>query len=203
MSDESRFVLLDHEEVTPGRSLERASAFADEMHRRRSVRHFSDRPVSEALIREIVRAAGSAPSGANKQPWRFVAVSDPEIKRRIREAAEEEERRFYGGRAPDEWLEDLEPLGTDADKPFLETAPWLIVVFAVMHGDEEEEAGRKHYYVSESVGIASGLLLAAVHRAGLCSLTHTPSPMGFLREILGRPRGERPYLLIPVGHPVP
>jgi nitroreductase len=180
-----------------GTTEEAAGAFAELMSRRRSVRDFSDRPVSEATVREIVAAAASAPSGAHKQPWRFVCVQDPELKRAIREAAENEERLFYGGRAPKRWLEDLHPFGTDAHKPFLETAPWLIVVFKLTRGDEGDQV----YYVNESVGIATGLLLAAVHHAGLVALTHTPSPMGFLREVLQRPAHEKPFLLIPIGHP--
>ncbi len=174
-----------------------AKHFADVMRRRRSVRMFSDRPVSEETIREIVRAAGSAPSGANKQPWRFVCVKDPEVKKQIREAAEEEEREFYSRRAGPEWLADLEPFDTNPDKPFLEIAPWLIVVFKMMKTDDAGQV----YYVNESVGIATGMLLAAIHHAGLVSLTHTPSPMGFLGKVLNRPEHERPYLLIPVGYP--
>lgn len=200
MPNPPRFLPLEYQELPTEEMLSRARGFADRLNRRRSVRHFSDRPVPEELIREIVRAAGTAPSGANLQPWQFVAVADAELKRQIREGAEEEERRFYGGRAPEDWLAAIEPLGTDASKPFLETAPWLIVIFARIHGDPEQ-GSPKHYYVSESVGIACGMLLAAIHEAGLCSLTHTPSPMKFLREILGRPEHERPYLLIPVGYP--
>lgn len=174
-----------------------AKNFADVMRLRRSVRDFSDQPVSEETIREIVRAAGSAPSGANKQPWRFVCVRDPAVKKQIRLAAEEEEREFYTRRAGPEWLADLQPFETTPDKPFLEIAPWLIVVFKLMKTDE----GNQVYYVNESVGIAVGLLLAAIHHAGLVSLTHTPSPMGFLSKVLNRPEHERPYLLIPVGYP--
>jgi iodotyrosine deiodinase len=173
-----------------------ARAFADRLASRRTVREFSDRPVDRAVIEACIAAAGSAPSGANKQPWRFVAVSDPDLKRRIREAAEAEERAFYGHRAPPEWLADLAPFETNPDKPFLEVAPWLIVVFRLTQTD----AGGQVYYGQESVGIACGLLLAAIHHAGLAALTHTPSPMGFLRAVLGRPDHERPYLLIPVGH---
>ena len=166
---------------------------------RRSVRHFSPEPVSRQVIQDLVAAAGSAPSGANKQPWTFVCVADPELKRRIREGAEAEERVFYDERAPERWLRDLEPFGTDAQKPFLETAPWLIAVFKHTRGAEGDQV----YYVQESVGIATGFLLAAIHHAGLVALTHTPSPMAFLGEILGRPTHERPFLLIPVGHPAP
>ena len=174
-----------------------AAKFLDVMRHRRSVREFSDRPVSRETIESLVRAAASAPSGANKQPWRFVCVQDPATKRRIRLGAEEEERAFYAERAPQEWLDALAPLGTDANKEFLEIAPWLIVVFRLVHDDDESQL----YYTHESVGIACGLLLAAAQHTGLATLTHTPSPMRFLGELLGRPKHERPYLLIPVGHP--
>ncbi|MEZ4265537.1 MAG: nitroreductase family protein [Myxococcota bacterium] len=174
-----------------------AQRFFEIANRRRSVREFSDRPVDRATIEAIVRAAGTAPSGAHKQPWRFVCVSDPAVKRAIREAAEAEERLFYETRAPAEWLHDLEPFGTDSDKGFLEVAPWLIVAFRLAKGDD----GGAVYYGVESVGLACGILLTAIHQAGLVALTHTPSPMGFLRRVLGRPAHERPFLLIPVGHP--
>ncbi|MHC5009825.1 MAG: nitroreductase family protein [Planctomycetota bacterium] len=176
---------------------EAARRFYEVMRTRRSVRMFSSRPVSRETIEWIVRVAGTAPSGANKQPWRFVCVQDPDLKREIRRAAEVQERAFYERRAGEGWLKDLEPLGTDADKAYLEIAPWLIVVFRLTHGDD----GSQVYYGGESVGLAAGLLLAAAHHAGLVTLTHTPSPMGFLREVLGRPAWERPYLLIPVGYP--
>ena len=176
---------------------EAARAFCEVMAKRRTVREFSDRPVSRETIEWIVRAAGTAPSGANKQPWRFVCVSDPERKREIRLAAEKEEREFYESRASERWLEDLAPLGTDPNKEFLEVAPWLIVVFQLL----KEDDGGQVYYGVESVGLASGLLLAAAHHAGLATLTHTPSPMGFLRDLLGRPTNERPFLLVPVGYP--
>ncbi|MEM7244527.1 MAG: nitroreductase family protein [Acidobacteriota bacterium] len=176
---------------------EAARDFCEVMAKRRTVREFSDRPVSREAIEWIVRTAGSAPSGANKQPWRFVCVQDPTLKREIREAAEKEERAFYEGRASERWLEDLAPLGTDSCKEFLEIAPWLIIVFQVTRGED----GSQVYYSTESVGLASGFLLAAAHQAGLATLTHTPSPMGFLREVLGRPANERPFLLIPVGYP--
>lgn len=182
-----------------------ACYFLEQMSQRRSVRMFSPDPVPREVIENAVRAASLAPSGANQQPWRFVLVSNPEVKRRIREAAEREEREFYEHRAPEEWLEALSALGTDSNKPFLETAPYLIVVFALDYGiTNGPNGGRtkiKHYYVSESVGIAVGMLLTALHLSGLVALTHTPSPMGFLREILGRPKNERPYVLIPVGYP--
>lgn len=176
---------------------EAARAFYETMRLRRTVREFSDRPVSRETIEWLVRAAGSAPSGANKQPWRFVCVQDPEIKRRIRVAAEEEERAFYRERANAAWLADLAPLGTDADKAFLEIAPWLIVVFRLIRADD----GGQVYYPTESVGLASGMLLAAAHHAGLATLTHTPSPMAFLTRVLDRPENERPFLLVPVGYP--
>lgn len=174
-----------------------AQAFHQVMHRRRSVRMFADTPVSRETIEWIVRTGHSAPSGANKQPWRFVCVQDRDVKRRIRVAAEREEHEFYSRRATPEWLADLRPLGTDEHKEFLEVAPWLIVVFQLTQLDD----GSKVYYLKESVGIASGFLLAAIHHAGLVTLTHTPSPMGFLNTVLGRPAHERPFLLLPVGHP--
>ena len=167
---------------------------------RRSLREFSDSPVSRQTIERLIALAASAPSGANKQPWHFVAVQNPEVKRQIRLAAEEEERAFYGGRASDQWLEDLKPFGTDWEKPFLETAPWLIVVFRQNYEVDEEGQKAKNYYVQESVGIACGFLIAAIHAAGLSTLTHTPSPMGFLGKILGRPDNERAFLLMPVGY---
>lgn len=181
----------------------RARAFADELARRRTVREYASRPVPRELIEHCLRAAGTAPSGANQQPWRFVAVQDAAIKQRIRQAAEAEEREFYTHRAPDEWLQALAPLGTDAQKPFLEIAPWLIAVFYERYGLGENGEKQKRYYPHESTGIATGLLIAALHRAGLSTLTHTPSPMGFLNEILDRPRNEMPYLLLVVGHAAP
>jgi nitroreductase len=173
------------------------------VNRRRTVREFSDRAVPRDVIEWCLRAAGTAPSGANLQPWRFVAVSDPAIKHRIRMAAEEEEREFYERRAPKEWLDALAPLGTDASKPFLDRAPWLIAIFSQAHGVLEDGRKVKHYYAVESVGIATGLLITAVHQAGLVSLTHTPSPMRFLNEILARPANEKPFLLLVVGYPEP
>lgn len=182
----------------PGRPPhEAARRFQEMLATRRSVRAFSDREVDRETVEWIVRAATTAPSGANKQPWRFVAVRDPEMKRRIREAAEREERELYERRASAEWLADLEPLGTDSSKPFLEVAPWLIIVFKMIETDD----GGRTYYADESVGIATGLLLAAAHSAGLCTLTHTPSPMRFLAELLGRPAHERSFMLIPLGYP--
>ena len=178
-------------------SQEAARRFYEVMAKRRTVRMFSEEPVPVETIEWVIRAAGTAPSGANKQPWRFVAVSDPEMKRKIRLAAEEEEREFYGRRAGEEWLRDLAPFGTDEHKEFLEVAPWLVVVFKMMKTDE----GGQVYYANESVGIATGLLLAAAHHAGLATLTHTPSPMGFLTKVLERPAHERAFLLVPMGFP--
>lgn len=180
-----------------GSPLEAARRFYEVMDRRRTVRMFSDEPVPREVIETCLLAAGTAPSGAHKQPWRFVVVGDAELKRKIRAAAEQEEREFYGRRASEQWLEDLRPFGTDERKPFLEVAPWLIVVFKLAKTDE----GGMTYYTNESVGIATGMLLAALHHAGLATLTHTPSPMGFLKDVLGRPEHERPFLLIPVGYP--
>ncbi len=180
---------------------ERAAAFAAEMGRRRTVRHFAERAVPRDIIDDCLRAAGTAPNGANRQPWHFVVVSDPAIKKRIREGAEKEELEFYTNRAPQDWLDALAPLGTDEHKPFLETAPFLIAIFAESYAVGPEGEKLKNYYVTESVGIATGLLIAALHHAGLASLTHTPSPMGFLNEILGRPSNERPFLLLVVGYP--
>jgi nitroreductase len=165
------------------------------------VRHFSDQPLAREVIENIILAAGTAPSGANKQPWRFVAVQDPAIKKEIREAAEAEEREFYHRRANEQWLTDLRAIGTDEHKPFLEVAPWLIVVFKLAKDDLLQNGTDQVYYTNESVGIAVGLLLAAAHHSGLATLTHTPSPMKFLAKILNRPDYERPYLLIPVGYP--
>ncbi|MCA9001907.1 MAG: nitroreductase family protein [Planctomycetes bacterium] len=181
----------------------RAQALLLESSRRRSVRHFTDEPIPDGVLDACIQTAGTAPSGAHKEPWTFVVITDPASKRAIREAAEEEERQNYGGRMNEEWLRDLAPLGTDAEKPFLETAPALIVVFRhawqVGPGGERQQC----YYTQESVGIASGFLLMALHHAGLATLTHTPSPMAFLSKLLGRPENEKPYLLIPVGYPTP
>jgi nitroreductase len=180
----------------------RGQAMLDSLHRRRSVRDFSPDPVPRFLIELAIATAATAPSGANRQPWHFVAVSDPATKKRIREAAEAEEREFYqGGRATDEWLEALAPLGTDWRKPFLEVAPWLVVVFKEVYGVGPDGGKITNYYVTESVGIACGLFIAAVHHMGLATLTHTPQPMRFLNDILDRPANERPYILFPVGYP--
>jgi nitroreductase len=179
----------------------RAEAFRAELARRRTVRQFSDRPVPRELIETCLLAGGTAPSGANLQPWHFVVVGDGAVKTRIREAAEVEERDFYHHRAPKEWLEALAPLGTDEHKPYLESAPWLIAIFAERYGINAKGERFSHYYVQESVGIATGFLIAALHHAGLVTLTHTPSPMGFLNDVLGRPAQEKPFLLLVVGYP--
>ncbi|RAP57709.1 nitroreductase family protein [Oleiagrimonas sp. MCCC 1A03011] len=189
------------ESMTDAEREQRAAAFAETMAQRRTVRDFAPTPVPRAIIEQCLRAAGTAPSGANQQPWRFVAVSDPNIKHRIREAAEAEERSFYEHRAPEQWLEALAPLGTDADKPFLDVAPWLIAVFYERFALDADGNKHKRYYPHESVGLATGLLIVALHQAGLATLTHTPSPMGFLNEILERPRNEMAYLLLVAGHP--
>ena len=201
----SRMQPFHFQRLPPEEQLRRASSFFHAMRARRTIRSFSPEPVPFELIETAIRTAATAPSGANQQPWRFVVVSNPEVKRQIREAAEIEEREFYRRRAPREWLAALEPLGTDWQKPFLEIAPYLIVILRLDYGlsadPEGHEIKTKHYYVTESVGIATGILLAALHLAGLATLTHTPSPMGFLSRILKRPKNEKPYLLIPVGYP--
>lgn len=188
-------------ELPEAEMLSRARAFREEMAQRRTVREFSDRPVPREVIEECLRAAGTAPSGANLQPWHFVVVTEPEVKRQIREAAEAEEREFYAHRAPPEWLAALEPLGTDEHKPYLETAPYLIAIFGQRYGIGADGSRLTHYYVTESVGIATGFLIAALHHAGLVTLTHTPSPMGFLTELLDRPANEKPFLLLVAGYP--
>jgi nitroreductase len=196
-----KFIPLSYKEYPVDEMKKRANAFCSDALRRRTVRHFSNRAVPREIIENCVRAAGSAPSGANRQPWHFVVVSDPAVKRRIREAAEAEEREFYSRRAPKEWLDVLSPLGTDERKPFLESAPYLIVIFERRFGRDSGGGKVKHYYTQESVGIAAGILITAVHHAGLVSLTHTPSPMRFLNDILGRPANERPFLILVVGYP--
>ena len=182
-------------------SIDRARDFHDEMQRRRTTRHFSTEPVPRALVEWAIRTAGSAPSGAHQQPWTFVAVSDAETKRRMREAAEKEERAFYSGRAPQEWIDALAPLGTDEHKPHLTDAPWVVVLFRQAHGVNPDGTKRTLYYTPESCGIAAGFFIAAVHMMGLVTLTHTPSPMGFLGELLGRPVSEKAMLVMPVGYP--
>ncbi len=194
-------VPLDFQRREPEEMRSRARAFYELLDRRRSVRAFSDEPVPLEVLQDAIRAAGTAPSGAHMQPWHFALVTDPELKRQIREAAEAEERETYANRMSDEWRRALAPLGTDANKPFLETVPALIVVFRVDYAIDEAGQRTKHYYVQESVGIATGMLIAALHNAGLATLTHTPSPMHFLQTILGRPKNERAYLLLPVGYP--
>ena len=202
MAIHSGFVPLSgYVEYTESEMEERAHAFLEELRRRRTVRDFSDRPVPRNVIETCILAAGTAPNGANHQPWHFAVVADPEVKKTIREAAEEEEKEFYSGRAPKEWLKALEPLGTNEEKPFLERAPYLIVIFGESYAVGEDGNKEKNYYVMESVGIATGMLITAIHRAGLVSLTHTPSPMGFLNEILGRPKNERAFLILVVGYP--
>lgn len=190
-------------ELTDAERIARATALRERLALRRSCRYFSDAPVPRAVVEQAILAAGSAPNGANHQPWHFAVVSSPEIKRAIREAAEAEERAFYAGKASEEWLDALGPLGTDADKPFLEIAPWLIVVFAQRKGGIAEDGQTQNYYVNESVGIACGLLLATLHEAGCATLTHTPSPMGFLRTICRRPEHEKPLMIVVVGKPAP
>ncbi|MDE2835730.1 MAG: nitroreductase family protein [Bacteroidota bacterium] len=192
-------VPLVHEELEPGVMLDRAGNLLAAMQRRRSVREFSDRPVPRELIEHAIATAGTAPSGAHREPWHFVAISRAELKSEIRKAAEAEEKESYTRRMPEAWLKAIAPLGTDWRKPFLEIAPWLVVCFAKNTGDD----GLKNYYVQESCGIACGFFIAAVHHMGLVTLTHTPSPMGFLQRILGRPRNERAYMLFPVGYPAP
>lgn len=195
--------LPDYRELPEAEMVRRSLEFSREMARRRSVREFSSRPVPREVLVHCLRAAGTSPSGANLQPWTFGVVQNPDVQREIRRAAEEEEELFYSRRASEEFLEDLAPLGTDARKPFLEVAPALIVIFARRHGIGAEGERKRHYYVTESVGIATGILITALHRAGLVSLTHTPAPMGFLNEILDRPEAERPFLILAVGYPAP
>ena len=205
MSQPSKTKLLAFTAIELAEGVQRAEAFYANMAARRSVREFSDRPVPQVIIEAAIRTAGSAPSGANLQPWHFVAVGkdDANLRQRLRHAAEEEEREFYTKRATAEWLAALAPLGTDSEKPFLEIAPWLIAVFMQPHGIGADGSAIKHYYASESVGIATGFLIAALHQAGLAVLTHTPSPMGFLNELLGRPAHERAFVLLVVGYPAP
>ncbi|PJE35752.1 nitroreductase family protein [Pseudooceanicola lipolyticus] len=197
----SAIPLPDRQDLTDDQMCAAAQAFYDKMRMRHSVRDYSDRPVPRAVIENCLRTAGSAPSGANHQPWHFAAIAEPAMKARIRAEAEEEERRFYAGGAGDEWIKALEPIGTTADKPHLTIAPWLIVVFAQRWGEFDDGTRFKNYYVPESVNIATGFLLAALHHAGLATLTHTPNPMKFLAPALGRPASEKPTMIIAVGHP--
>ena len=199
MSD-FNFIPYQHPHIDISEVESRSQSFYEKMDTRRTIRHFSDKTIPKSVIENIIMTASSAPSGAHKQPWTFCAVSNPAIKKEIRIAAEQEEYESYNGRMTEEWLRDLAPLGTDWNKPFLEIAPWLIIVFRKAYDIVDGEK-RKCYYVNESVGIASGFLLTAIHQAGLASLTHTPSPMNFLQKILNRPENERPYLLVPVGYP--
>jgi iodotyrosine deiodinase len=201
----AEFHPLDFQARSEAEMLAAAKAFRASMMRRRTVRDYSDRPVPRAIIEHAIMTAGTAPSGANQQPWSFAAISSPDIKQRIRDAAEEEEKAFYAGRAGNEWLDALSHLGTDWEKPFLTEAPWLIAIFAQRWGENKQPDGSvqktKHYYVPESVGIATGFLIAALHQAGLATLTHTPSPMGFLNQICGRPESEKAVILLIVGYP--
>lgn len=192
---------LDHERLAPEESARRARRFYEAMRRRRTVRHFSSEPVPRAWIEDAVRTAGTAPSGAHQQPWTFVAVGDPALKQRIREAAEREEHANYHGRMPAEWRDALAPLGTDEHKPHLTDAPWVVVLFRQAHGVQPDGGKRTHYYTQESCGIAAGLFIAAVHHMGLVTLTHTPNPMAFLAELLERPANEKAMLVMPVGYP--
>jgi len=202
--NEAKFIPLEgFQSREPEEMLARSRAFFELMKSRRTVRDFSDKPVPKEVIENAIRTAGRAPSGANKQPWHFAVISSQDAKKKLREAAEEEEREFYGGRASETWLKDLEPFGTDDQKPFLEIAPYLIAVFRESYGLDQETGERtQNYYVHESAGLASGFLIAALHNAGLATLTHTPSPMGFLNEICGRPKNERPIMLVVAGYPV-
>ena len=194
--------LSDYIEYPPSEMKARAETFLGTMRRRHTIREFSNRPVDRAVVEDCIRTAGTAPSGANHQPWHFALIGDAKIKAAVRERAEAEERGFYDeGRAGEEWLDALAPLGTDAHKPYLEEAPWLIAIFAQRRGGVEAGMSRKNYYVPESVGIATGFLIAALHNAGLVTLTHTPKPMNFLNEICGRPEQERPYILLVTGYP--
>jgi iodotyrosine deiodinase len=197
------FVPLVHERIPLADSLARGRAFLEEMDRRRTTRHFSTDPVPRELIELAIRTAGTAPSGAHQQPWTFVAVASADLKGQLREAAEREERAFYQGKAPREWLEALAPLGTDEHKPHLTDAPWVVVLFRQAYGLDADGTKRTFYYTDESCGIAAGLFIAAIHRMGLVTLTHTPNPMGFLRELLERPVNEKAMLVMPVGYPAP
>ena len=193
--------LTSYIEYSEDEMKKRAADFYANVKRRRTIREFSNRPIPQEIIEHCLLAAGTAPNGANKQPWHFVAVSDPEVKKKIRIAAEEEEHEFYNRRAPQDWLDDLKKFRTTENKPFLETAPYLIGIFAQSYGLDENANKDKHYYVKESVGIATGILITALHESGLATLTHTPSPMGFLNKVMGRPENEKAFLLLVVGYP--
>ncbi|WP_102798631.1 nitroreductase family protein [Bowmanella denitrificans] len=202
MQDHACVPLSDYQEFSPEEMLNRAKTFYASCQRRHTIRSFSDRPVSRELIETCIRAAGTAPSGANHQPWHFVAIQDPDVKRQIREQAEALESSFYAGRAGEEWLGALKPLGTDAHKPYLENAPWLIAIFSQKRGGIHAEDNQQNYYVHESVGLATGFLIQALHQAGLVTLTHTPKPMSFLTEVCQRDAdNERPYMLLIAGYP--
>jgi nitroreductase len=194
------YIQLKHHHLSDSEMIQKSEQYFEAMDKRRSVRDYSDKPVPKEVIENIIKTASTAPSGAHKQPWTFCVVSDPEMKKKIRVAAEKEEYESYNSRMSERWLKDLEPLGTDWHKEFLETVPYLIIVFKKVY-EEEEGKKKNNYYVNESVGIACGFLISAIHQAGLATLTHTPSPMNFLTEILGRPKNERPFLLLPVGYP--
>ncbi|NVE95603.1 nitroreductase family protein [Altererythrobacter lutimaris] len=201
MQDHDSVPLSDFEELPPEQMLAEARAFLERMKTRHSIRQFSDKPVAREVIEAAILAAGRAPNGANHQPWFFSAIGSAEKKKTLREMAEKEERAFYEGRASDEWLDALSDLGTDADKPYLETAPWIIAVFGQRKGGMDDDGETQNYYVPESVGIAMGFLIASLHHAGLAMLTHTPKPMSFLNDLCGRPKNEKPYLLLVVGYP--
>ena len=201
MKKEHPYIQYEHKQYTEEEILERSKSYYEFVNSRRSIRDFSPRPVPQEIIENIILAAGTAPSGAHKQPWSYCLISSAEIKSKIRTLAEEEEKRSYGGRMSEQWIQDLEPLGTTWEKPFLDTVPWIIAVFRKIYDVDEDGKKRLNYYVNESIGISVGFLLAAIHHAGLVALTHTPSPMNFLTQILDRPENEKPYLLIPVGFP--
>lgn len=201
MEKPSFIPLKEYKKYSESEMIERSEWIMKELQRRRSVRDFSTKSIPSKVIENCLTAAGTAPNGANLQPWHFVVITDPQIKKKIREAAEKEEKQFYESRAGKEWLDDLHPLGTDHNKPFLENAPALIAIFSQSYGLKDDGSKKKHYYVKESVGIASGMLITALHHSGLATLTHTPSPMGFLTEILERPENERAFLLLVVGYP--
>jgi nitroreductase len=203
MKEHAQKALPDFVELPAEQMLGRARSFRDEIRRRHTVRMFSDRPVAREVIEECIRAAATAPSGANYQPWFFAAIGDPALKHQVRVHAEAEERVFYSGKAGEEWLDALNPLGTDDQKPYLEVAPWLIAIFAQRRGGLTGREDRKNYYIPESCGIATGFLIAALHHAGLATLTHTPKPMDFLNRICGRPESERPFILLVAGYPAP
>ena len=193
--------LTDYIEYPEQEMIERSESFYNDIKRRHTIRQFSDRPVPKEIIENCIKAAGTAPSGANHQPWHFVAISDPEVKKQVREQAEGHERSFYSGRAGEEWLDALKPLGTDADKPYLESAPWLIAIFSQKKGGIHAEDKNTNYYVHESVGIATGFLINALHSSGLVTLTHTPKPMSFLSKVCNRPENDRAYMLLIAGYP--